>query len=49
MCGVHRAGSENDIKKGLLDAVRICLIHNPLLLTPKIHVDLVVHAIRNAA
>ena len=36
-------------QKGLLDAVRKCLIHNTLLHTPRIHVDLVVPAIRNAA
>jgi uncharacterized OsmC-like protein len=36
-------------QKGLLDAVRKCLIHNTLLHLPKIRVDLVVPAVRNAA
>ena len=36
-------------QKGLLEAVRKCLIHNTLLHAPKIHVDLVVPAVRNAA
>jgi hypothetical protein len=35
--------------KGLFAAVRKCLIHNTLLRTPKIRVDLVVQAVRNAA
>jgi len=34
---------------GLLAAVRKCLIHNTLLHAPKIRVDLLVPAIRNAA
>jgi putative redox protein len=36
-------------QKGILDAVRKCLIHNTLLHTPKIEVNLVVPAMRNAA
>jgi len=36
-------------QKGILDAVRKCLIHNTLLHTPKIEVTLVVPAKRNAA
>jgi len=36
-------------QKGMLDAVRKCLIHNTLLHTPKIRVDLVVPAVRQAA
>jgi putative redox protein len=36
-------------QEGLLEAVRKCLIHNTLLHTPKIQVDLVVPAVRNAA
>jgi len=36
-------------RKGLLEAVRKCLIHNTLLHTPKIRVDLIVPAVRNAA
>jgi uncharacterized OsmC-like protein len=36
-------------QKGLLDAVRKCLIHNTLLHLPKIRVDLVVPAVRSAA
>jgi uncharacterized OsmC-like protein len=36
-------------QKGLLDAVRKCLIHNTLLHLPKIRVDLVLPAVRNAA
>lgn len=35
--------------KGLLDAVRKCLLHNTLLHTPKIRIDLVVPAMLNAA
>jgi len=36
-------------RKELLEAVRKCLIHNTLLHTPKIRVELVVPAVRNAA
>ena len=36
-------------QEGLLEAVRKCLIHNTLLHTPRIQVDLVVPAVRNAA
>ena len=36
-------------RKGLLETVRKCLIHNTLLHTPKILVDLVVPAVLNAA
>jgi len=36
-------------QKGLIEAVRKCLIHNTLLHAPKIRVDLVVTAARNAA
>src|ERR1035437_7741624 len=36
-------------QKGLLEAVRKCLIHNTLLHTPKIRVDLVAPAARKAA
>jgi putative redox protein len=36
-------------QKGLLEAVRKCLIHNTLLHSPKIRVDLFVPAVRNAA
>jgi putative redox protein len=36
-------------QKGILDAVRKCLIHNTLLHTPKIEVNLIVPAMRNAA
>lgn len=36
-------------QRGLLEAVRKCLIHNTLLHAPKIRVDLVVPAARNAA
>ncbi len=40
---------EEQHQKGLLEAVRKCLIHNTLLHTPKIRVDLLVPAVRNAA
>jgi putative redox protein len=40
---------EDRHRKGLLEAVRKCLIHNTLLHTPNIRVDLVVPAVRNAA
>jgi len=36
-------------QKGIVDSVLKCLIHNTLLHTPKIRVDLVVPAVRNAA
>lgn len=36
-------------QKGIVESVRKCLIHNTLLHTPKIRVDLVVPAVRNAA
>lgn len=36
-------------RKGLLDAVRKCLIHNTLLHTPRIRVEFVVAALRKAA
>ena len=36
-------------QNGLLEAVRRCLIHNTLLHTPNIQVELVVPAVRNAA
>jgi len=36
-------------QKGIVESVRKCLIHNTLLHTPKIRVDLVVPAERNAA
>jgi putative redox protein len=36
-------------QKGLVEAVRKCLIHNTLLHAPKIRVDLVIPAARNAA
>ncbi len=36
-------------QKGVVDSVRKCLIHNTLLHVPKIRVDLVVPAARNAA
>ena len=36
-------------RKGLLEAVRKCLIHNTLLHTPMIRVDFVVPAVLNAA
>ena len=36
-------------QKGLLDAVRRCLIHNTLLHTPKIRVELLVPAVQKAA
>ena len=36
-------------QKGLLDAVRKCLLHNTLLHLPKIRVDLVTPAVRIAA
>jgi uncharacterized OsmC-like protein len=36
-------------QKGLVEAVRKCLIHNTLLHMPNIHVDLIVPAVRNAA
>ena len=35
--------------KGLVEAVRKCLIHNTLLHAPNIRVDLVIPAARNAA
>lgn len=35
-------------QKGLLEAVRKCLIHNTLLHAPKIRVELIVPAVRNA-
>jgi putative redox protein len=41
--------SQERHQKGLLEAVRKCLIHNTLLHTPKIQVDLVAPAVRNAA
>lgn len=40
---------EERYQKGILDAVRKCLIHNTLLHTPKIEVNLIVPAMRNAA
>lgn len=36
-------------QKGLLEAVRKCLLHNTLLHTPKIEVDLVTSTVRDAA
>ena len=36
-------------QKGLVEAVRKCLIHNTLLHAPKIRVDLVIPAARDAA
>jgi putative redox protein len=40
---------EDRHQKGLLETVRRCLIHNTLLHTPKIRVDLVVPGVRIAA
>lgn len=36
-------------QKGVVDSVRKCLIHNTLLHVPKIRVDFIVPAVRNAA
>jgi len=36
-------------QKGIVDSVLKCLIHNTLLHTPKIRVDLIAPAVRNAA
>jgi putative redox protein len=40
---------EDRHQKGILDAVRRCLIHNTLLHTPKIRVELLVPAVQKAA
>lgn len=43
------AALEDRHQKAVLDAVRKCLIHNTLLHTPRIRVELAAPAIRNAA
>jgi len=40
---------EDRHQKGILEAVHKCLLHNTLLHTPKIRIDLIVPAMRDAA
>ena len=40
---------EDRHQKGILEAVHKCLLHNTLLHTPKIRIDLIIPAMRDAA